>query len=74
MSQQSPSERPTREQLAGVYIEIVGEEKVTEAAHRGPTGPTPKEFTNPTREQLAGIYVLLDEDDNHKSAPPPSNP
>jgi predicted DNA repair protein MutK len=61
-SQPNPSsERPTTDQLAGVYLYIEGEEKVTPPPNNGDAVvETPAEFRRPTTDQLAGIYLCIE--------------
>ena len=65
---------PTREQLAGVYILVEGEEKVTDAARRAPATPPAKPSQPPSTDELAGIYIAIDEQEKSGPPPRPENP
>ncbi len=67
-----PSEHPTPDLLAGVYVEVAGEETITEAALKGPSQPLPPPVRQPTTDELAGVNIeVAGEETIHL---PPSNP
>jgi hypothetical protein len=73
MSEQQPK-RPTTDELAGVYVDIAGEEKVTDAARRRPAQPLPPPDRPPTTDELAGVYVEIAGPEKiypRKQPPPP---
>jgi hypothetical protein len=57
----SPDHRPTREQLAGITIDIGGEEKVN--VPPGPPVPLTGDYHRPTIEELAGVTFIFDEEE-----------
>jgi hypothetical protein len=69
-SQADPSpDRPTTDQLAGVYVYIEAEEKVLlPSRDSNKKAETAREFQRPTTDQLAGVYVCIEADE--KLTPP----
>ena len=68
---QPPPDRPTTDELAGVYVLIEAEERVFRTPPVGPT-PTPStpEAGPPTTDELAGVYVRM-EGEERVFLPPP---
>jgi hypothetical protein len=77
-SETPPPDRPTPDQLAGIYVCVEAEERVTVPPSNGLPGQAPPGpvALRPTADELAGIYVCIEAEEGVAVAdrPPPQTP
>jgi len=67
------SDKPTPERLAGVYLEVAAEEDLTVRPYQAPQPPAASTANGPepvTADQLAGVYLHVEAPEDLTVRPP----